>query len=169
MAWFIIAAVIVLLAGFAIFFGAPYVPSQRKYVRRAFAQLYKVTTKDVLIDVGSGDGLVLRLAAQRGATAIGYEINPGLVVISRLLSLRYKKVSIQLANFWRVELPSATTVVYIFGVSRDGKRFIRKLQAEATRLGHPLTLICYGSPLADLKPEKTFEAYHLYTFDPLQS
>ena len=164
-----IATGIVVLFGFMVFFGAPYVPSRKKYVNRAFDQLYKVGSKDVLVDVGSGDGIVLRMAAARGAVAVGYEINPVLVMIARLLSWRYKNITITFANFWQTQLPKGTTVVYVFAVSRDGGKLIDKMQREANRLGCDLKVICYGSPLPGRKADKMLDAYHLYTFRPLHS
>lgn len=159
---------ILLLFGFVVFFGAPYVPSQKRYVRRAFEEFYKLTPKDHLVDIGSGDGVVLRVAAQFGAKATGYEINPALVGISRLLSLRYPKVTVKLANAWTAQFPDDTTVAYAFSVNRDGRKIAKKMQNEANRLKKPLKLLCYGSPLKTVEPDKVFEAYELYTFYPLQ-
>jgi methyltransferase family protein len=43
----------------------------------------KVTPRDVVIDLGSGDGRTVIAAAKRGATAIGVEYNPDMVVLSQ--------------------------------------------------------------------------------------
>lgn len=59
--------------------GAPYVPTQRKELDEAFDVLRPLRAKDTVLDIGSGDGVVLAAAAHRGARAIGYEINPWLV------------------------------------------------------------------------------------------
>ncbi len=165
----IIVAVFVVLFGLVVFVGAPYVPSQRKYVKRAFDSLYKVGPKDVLVDVGSGDGVVLRIAASRGAKAIGYEINPLLVLISRLLSRGDTRIETRWSNFWQVALPADTTVVYAFSVSRDARKLTRKIQQEADRLDRGLVLLCHGSPLPEVRPEQTFDAYTRYQFNPLHS
>lgn len=167
MIWLIIIAVIVALFGFVIFFGAPYVPSQRRYVRRAFDHLYKVGPRDIVVDVGSGDGLVLRIAAERGAKAIGFEINPLLVLVSRLFS-RHPNVTVRFTNFWLAELPRGTTLVYAFSVSRDMKKLEKKVQAEANRLNKEIKLMTLGAH-PGTKTEKTFEAYTLQSFRPLQS
>ncbi len=42
----------------------------------------KLTPKDVLVDLGSGDGRTVITAAKRGATARGIEYNPDMVAIS---------------------------------------------------------------------------------------
>jgi predicted RNA methylase len=45
--------------------------------------LAKVTAKDKVIDLGSGDGRTVIAAAKRGATALGIEYNPKMVELSR--------------------------------------------------------------------------------------
>lgn len=164
----VLVLVFVLLFGVVAFIGAPYVPSHRKYVRRMFDH-FGFGPNDTLVDVGSGDGVVLRMASNYGMKAVGYEINPVLVLVSRILSLGDRKVTVLLRNFWTVKLPDDVTIVYAFSVQRDEKKLARVLQREANRLGKSLRLICYGSPFRTKKPDATFEAYYLYTFQPLQS
>jgi hypothetical protein len=160
--------VIILTFGFIVFRGAPYVPSRRRYIERAFTKLYSLGKNDVLVDVGSGDGVVLRIASEHGATAIGYELNPILVIISRVLSRRHKKTSVVLADFWLTPLPDNTTVVYAFMVTRDVKKMIRRITTEATRLGKPIRLISYGNTLPGVTLDGALDAYTLYTIAPLQ-
>lgn len=167
MIWLLLA-VIILLYGFVVFFGAPYVPSNRKEVARAFDELYPVGPDDVLVDIGSGDGIVLKLAAERGAAAVGYELNPLLVWISRLLLRAYPRVSVHLANFWRATLPTDTTVVYTFGDSRDIKKMANKVAETAATIGRPLAFISYAIEVPGLKPTKKVGAHFLYIIEPLQ-
>jgi hypothetical protein len=167
----IVVFVVSLLAiffGLVVFIGAPYVPSQRKYVRRAFEHL-GLGAKDVLVDIGSGDGVVLRIAASYGAKAVGYEINPVLVVLTRLLSLRNRRVVVKLQNTWTTTLPDDVTIIYAFAVQRDERKLQSLVQREADRLGRPLRLMCLGSPFRGVTAVETFEAYHVYLFRPLQS
>lgn len=149
--------------------GAPYVPTKPRDAARAFEDLYPLTERDVLVDIGSGDGMVLRAAARRGARAVGYEINPFLVWVSRWLSRKQAGVSVRLANFWTTDLPEDTTVVYTFGESRDIKRMARKVQDEATRIGHPIYLISYAFEVPGLTPVKQTSLHFLYRFEPLQT
>lgn len=164
-----IVGAIVLLLGFSVFFGAPYVPSRRRDLVRMFDELYPLSTSDVVIDVGSGDGIILREASRRGAKAVGYEINPLLVAVSKFLSRNDKNVTIAVANFWLATFPEATTVIYAFSVERDANKLTQKMQTQANQLNKPLTLICYGSPLPKKPALRTFEAYHLYVFEPAKS
>jgi hypothetical protein len=168
MFWLYIVGAIVVFFGFSAFFGAPYVPSRRRDVRRMFDNLYPVTEDDMLLDFGSGDGIILREVSRRGGRAIGYEINPVLALLSKLLSANDSRVEVKVANFWLSAFPEGTTAVYAFSVTRDGKRLAEKMQREADRLATPLVLICYGSPLPVVLPASQYEAFHLYEFHPLQ-
>jgi hypothetical protein len=161
-------ALVVLVFGLAAFFGAPYVPSQRKFVKEVLSTLYPLNDTDTLVDIGSGDGLVLREAARHGAKAVGYEINPFLYVLSRVLSRGQPLVEVQLANFWLTKLPKETTIVYAFSVKRDNDKLERRMQHEADRLGRPLPLLCFGSPFTDRVAEREHHAYFLYVFHPVQ-
>lgn len=162
-------AAIILLFGFVVFRGAPYVPSKKQGLETAFDELYPLSSGDVLVDIGSGDGVVLRAAAERGARAVGYELNPLLVLISRVLSRKYSNVEIVLADFWHVNLPADTTVVYTFGESRDIAKMATKVQNEATRLERPLLFISYGFAVPGETPVKSTATHHLYRFEPLQT
>jgi hypothetical protein len=46
-------------------------------------ELTKVTPKDYVIDLGSGDGITVITAAKKGATALGVEFNPDMVELAR--------------------------------------------------------------------------------------
>ena len=158
--------ILVLIFGVVVFRGAPYVPSLKKYAAEAFDELYTVTKKDVVVDVGSGDGVILRLAASRGAKAIGYELNPILVAISQLASRGNPLIETKLADFWLVDLPEATTLVYAFSVSRDMEKLAAKIQATADSALHPVWLITYGHTIPSLTPEKSTNSHTLYLFEP---
>lgn len=166
-AWLV--GLFVVLFGFVVFRGAPYVPSQKKFTRQAFSELYPLGPRDVLVDVGSGDGVVLRVASERGARAIGYEINPLLVVLSRFFSRHDPNVSVELADFWLATLPKGTTVVYAFAATPYMKKMAVKMQQEANRLGYPLRFISHGSVLPNQKAIASLGAYSLYEFHPLHA
>src|SRR6185312_13837356 len=53
----------------------------------AMLRLARVTSDDVVYDLGSGDGRIVILAAQRyGARGVGIEIDPALVARSRAIA-----------------------------------------------------------------------------------
>jgi len=59
-----------------------WVPTPQALVERML-DLAKVTPKDYVIDLGSGDGRTVITAAKRGALALGIEFNPDMVALSR--------------------------------------------------------------------------------------
>ena len=84
MEWLLLlACAVVLTFGLTLFFGAPYLPTLRAQVPEAL-DLLQLKAGDTLIEIGSGDGRILAAAAGRGLLAVGYEINPILVIISRM-------------------------------------------------------------------------------------
>lgn len=166
--WYWLLGSVIVALGFVAFTGAPYLPSKRRDVAQAFTKLYKLRSNDLLVDIGAGDGVVLREASRRGAHAIGYEIHPLLVAIAKLLSRNDEKVMVVMANFWTVEIPANTTVVYTFGDGRDIGKMHQKVQAEANRIGHELAFISYAFEVPGVAAHKTVGAHHLYKVKPLQ-
>jgi precorrin-6B methylase 2 len=59
-----------------------WVPTSQALVNRML-DMAKVTSNDVLYDLGSGDGRTVITAAKRGATAYGVEYNPKMVALSK--------------------------------------------------------------------------------------
>lgn len=159
---------LIVVAGFTALTGAPYVPSRPRDVAAAFDDLYQLKSSDVLLDLGAGDGVVLKAATERGARAIGYELHPVLVLIARWRLRHEPRARIQLKNIWRAPFPDDTTVVYVFADSRDIRKLVRKLQREATRLQRRLAVISYGFELPDQLSVKKVRSHFLYQIEPLQ-
>lgn len=161
---------VILVFGLVVARGAPYVPSHHRYARKSLAELYKLSSKDTLVDLGSGDGIILRIAAEKGARAIGYELNPILVGITKLLSWGNANVSVRTADFWLIDIPTETTIVYAFAVSRDAKKLEQKMQEWANSNGSELLLMTYGAKLKARQPIGALDAHTLYRFtaDTLQ-
>src|SRR5262245_48494273 len=59
-----------------------WVPTSQALVDKML-DLAKVTAKDYVVDLGSGDGRTVITAAKRGATAMGIEYNPDMVELSK--------------------------------------------------------------------------------------
>lgn len=95
--------------------GALYVSTARA---RVAAMLEAVAPEpgQVLVDLGCGDGRVLRCASRRyRVRAQGYELNPLAYLKARLLSVGYADVAIHRKNFWKVDLSSADVICcYLF-------------------------------------------------------
>jgi SAM-dependent methyltransferase len=64
-----------------------WVPTPQALVEKML-DMAKVTAKDYVIDLGSGDGRTVITAAKRGATAVGIEYNPDMVELSKRAAAR---------------------------------------------------------------------------------
>ncbi len=111
---------------------APYLPTGKKHVRTmlAFAELKKGET---LMDLGSGDGrIVCMAAAQADITSIGIEINPLLLLWSqakRLLSPAKSRITFRRENLWDVDL-SDVDVLTLFFIKGKMKKLEQKIIKE---------------------------------------
>lgn len=159
-----VATIFIICFGVVAFFGAPYVPSRRRDIETAFHELYPLGKDDVVLDVGSGDGKVLRMASQRGARAIGFELNPLLVWLARFLSRRDDKVAVRCCNFWQTEVPGDVTLVYTFLETRDIRKMERYLEKAAKGRATPLYFMSYGFALPGRAPVKKLKNMYLYEF-----
>lgn len=152
--------------GLTVFIGAPYVPTLSSELEEAFTKLVKIGKDDLVVDFGSGYGNALKIATKHGAKALGIEINPILVLLSRWRLRKDKLAKVKLGGYKTVRLPKETTVIYLFCSSKDLKGIQRRLENEATRLGHPLKLISYGFQFDGLKQAKNHRAFFLYEITP---
>ena len=165
----IIVGVVAAIFLLTVLFGAPYVPTHTAEARYVFEELYPVGEDDFVVDIGSGDGVVLVAAARRDARALGYEINPVLVLVTWLRLRGFGgRAHVRLANFWTQQLPDETTVVYTFGESRDITKMYNLVAHQAARIKRPVTLISYGFPIPDRKPNAVGRAHYVYKITPLQ-
>jgi hypothetical protein len=160
------ALLVVLCFGFVVFLGAPFVPTRRRWAEAAL-NLIKLQADDVVVDLGSGNGAILKLLAQRGIRSVGYEINPILYLLSKLSTIQcVPKPSLRLKNFWVAQLPPDSTVVYVFAVQRDSAKLVKYLTAQAKLVkNRQLKVITFGLRLPNQKPIKQTDGAFLYNLD----
>lgn len=167
----LIAIVMVIVAIFLItgLTGAPYVPTLKPGLKQAFRDLYHLSKKDLLIDLGSGDGVVLAEAARCGAKALGVELNPILAAITRHHYRKDPHIEIKCSNFYNIKFPQETTVVYAFAVSLHINPIYQKIKDEATRLDKTLYFISNAFDIPGVKPEGKVSTFYLYKVTPRRS
>lgn len=160
-----ILTLLVAIFSFVVFFGAPFVPTRRIWAESAL-DLAKIKKSDVLVDLGSGSGIVLKLAADREAKAIGYELNPFLAIASRLRLAKYgEQAQVKVGNFWKTDLPIGTTIVYAFAVERDGQKLIEYLESQSQKIAaKELKVVSFGLPLYGKEPLASANGANLYKF-----
>jgi SAM-dependent methyltransferase len=110
----------------------PYVPTPQDIVEKML-ELAKVTSDDVVYDLGSGDGRIVITAAQKyGAHAVGVEINPELY---RQSSSRIKELGLDdrahiiCEDMFNVSLHRAT-VVTLYLLTSFNEKLRPKLDSQ---------------------------------------
>lgn len=134
----------------------PYVPTPQDIVDKML-ELAKVTSDDVVYDLGSGDGRIVITAAQKYcAHAVGVEINPDLY---RQSSERIKELGlgdrahIQCEDMFNVSLHRATVVTLYLLTS-----FNEKLRPKLERELHPgVRVVCHDFHIPGWDPEKVVD------------
>lgn len=109
----------------------PYVPTEPQVVQ-AMLDLAGVGDGDVLFDLGCGDGRICIAAAQRGARAVGVDIDRLRIRESHWNARRagvLDRVEFRCESFFDVDL-SAATVVALFLLTRINIQLRPKLQWE---------------------------------------
>lgn len=118
---------LVLLFGFVVWVGPPYVPTLKQQTEVALDML-ALSKGQLLLELGSGDGRVARAAAQRGIRVEGIEINPLLVLYSRMVTWRYRSlVRIRWGNIWTKTWPEDTDGIYTFLLDKYMDKLDKKI------------------------------------------
>jgi SAM-dependent methyltransferase len=158
------AAVVVLYFVFASFYyGAGYQPTPRPIATRML-ELAEVGPSDVVYDLGAGTGaLVFRAARERGARAVGVEVEPLRILILRLRRRGgpdRDRIRIVWGDFFRLEYREAT-VVLVFLWPDAMRRLAPRLAAE---LPAGARVVSYWHPLPDWVPETVDGDLKLYMY-----
>lgn len=109
-----------------VFLDLPYVATKRERID-TIMRLAKIKNGEVVVDLGSGDGRLLFASASKGAKAIGYEINPFLIFLTKLKSrfspLQVRDlISVKKQNLWKADLKVAD-VIFVYGRKKTMKKF----------------------------------------------
>lgn len=116
---------IILLVGFVVFFGPPYVPTLTAQAEAAL-DLLDLQPGQTMLELGSGDGRVMLAAARRGWNVVGIELSPILVLISIIVTWKYRKqVRVYWGSYWHIPWPPADGI-FTFILPR----YIAKLDAH---------------------------------------
>ncbi|MGH7195669.1 MAG: class I SAM-dependent methyltransferase [Candidatus Saccharimonadales bacterium] len=154
----IIGVILIILFASAILFGAPFLPTLKKRVPDALA-LLDLKPGQTLLELGSGDGRIMKAAAKQGIKVIGYEINPLLVLWSMFVNLPYRKlVTIHCRNYWHVPLPP-TDAIYVFLLNPYMKKLDKKIVQE---IKQPIKVVSFAFAFPDHKPIKQLNGQMLY-------
>lgn len=147
--WLIIILLALLIpTAYAGWIGAPYAPTLLPAVRRTFDEI-GLGPDDFLVDLGAGDGKIVREAAARGARALGIELSPILWAVAKLRTLGRARARIVFGNFYR-PAPTNATVLFAFLMPNNMPRVRRWLKQQYLPRGR--YFLAYAFPLADVQP-----------------
>lgn len=145
----------------------PFGPTPRRIVR-SMLELARVTPRDLLYDLGAGDGRILAIASEEfGARAHGIELNP---IRYRNIQQRWVRpsgrISAEQTSFYTAPLGMAD-VVTLYLTPAANQRIAAKLSTE---LRPGARVICHEYPLPKWRPATTqvvyegTEAHYLYLY-----
>lgn len=160
---FLVLIILVLFFGFVVAFGAPYLPTLKKQTNTAL-DLLNLQPGQTLLELGCGDGRVARAAAQRGITVVGYELNPLLVLVAKLNTLRYRKlVRIKLGNFWQAKWPP-TDAIFVFLLDKYMEKLDKKIVQKRAEQTMSITLVSFNFEIPNRKPHTQKHNLFLYKY-----
>jgi ribosomal protein L11 methylase PrmA len=133
---------------------APYVPTPQPIVEKML-DLAQVTSKDVVYDLGCGDGRIVIAAAKKyGAHAVGVDIDPERIRESTANAKAAgveKLVTFKLEDAMKVDI-SPATVVTLYLLSSSNMQLRPKLTRE---LKPGARIVSHAFAMGDWQPEKT--------------
>jgi len=152
---------VVMLFGFVLAFGAPYLPTLSRQTTTAL-DLLDLKPGQTLIELGCGDGRVLLAAAKRGITGVGYELNPILILVAKLVTWRHRKlVTVKLGNFWAVKWPQADGI-FVFLLDKYMEKLDKKITQEYK--DKKVKLVSFAFKIPEKKPLTVKNGLFLYEY-----
>ena len=140
----------------ALAFDVPYVPTTELVVEKML-EMAKVGPKDVVYDLGSGDGRIVITAAKKyGATGLGVDIDPERIKEANENAKAAKvtdKVKFKQGDLFEVDLRPAT-VVTLYLLPDINLKLRPKLLSE---LKPGTRVVSHNYHMGDWKPEQTVQ------------
>lgn len=154
---------VILLFGFVVAFGAPYLPTLRKQTDDAL-DLLNLKPGQTLLELGCGDGRVMVAAAKRGLHVTGYELNPILVVVARIATWRYRKTTrVVWGNFWRSAWPQADGI-FVFLLDKYMPKLDQRITMQRAVQTKGIRLVSFTFQIPNKKPSKVDGGLYLYKY-----
>lgn len=146
---------------------APYIPNKKKYVRQAL-ELADAGEKDILFDLGSGDGRVLAIALRefKANKAVGYEADFLQTLKTRLrLSMRRSsrnKWKVYTGDLFKADL-SDCSVIYLYLYPQ---LLVRVVEEILPRLNKGTRVVVCRYPFEKIAPAKSLKSdeYEIFLY-----
>jgi SAM-dependent methyltransferase len=129
-----------------------WVPTPQSLVDKML-DMAKVTSKDFVMDLGSGDGRTVITAAKRGARAVGIEYNPDMVALSQANAKKAgvaDRAQFMKADLFQTDLSKAT-VITMFLLPDINLR----LRPKLLQLKPGTRVVSNTFTMGDWKPDET--------------
>jgi SAM-dependent methyltransferase len=134
------------------------IPLPKETIRKML-QLAKVKKKDVVYDLGSGDGRALTIAGEFGAKAVGIEKNRLLVWLSKLKT-KDSNVKIIHSDIFKEDISNAN-VVMIYLSHKLTQRLKTKFEKE---LKKGTRIVSASHPIEEWNPAGKIKTGHFYSY-----
>lgn len=122
------------------------------WVAEAMLKLAKVSAADVVYDLGSGDGRIVLLAAEKyGARGVGIELMPSLIEVSRKAARERgvgDKVTFVQGDFYSTDISDATVVTLYLSPSVN-----RLLEPKLRALRPGTRIVSHNYTIGDWTPD----------------
>ena len=135
--------------------GAPFVPTKRSDLEQLFKNLPD-GNNHVFVDLGAGNGKVLRAAAEANWQAQGYEVNFVLRLIAWWRTRRLENVQV-IFGAWQNQSLDNADLIYAFTTSFHGKSTKFKQLITGGRV-----VISYGVKLGKIEPTQVIGPFIVY-------
>lgn len=145
----LVGAVLLIPTAYAGIIGAPWAPTRMPSVKKAFDNI-GISEKDLVVDLGAGNGSILREAARRGANVYGYELSPIMWIISAMRT----GWRTAYGNFFKKRLPKDTTLVFCFLMPKHMNTVGKYIASQ--QLPRKALVLSYAFPFPEL------QAIHIY-------
>lgn len=105
---------------------------------------------------------MLRAAAKQGIGGVGYELNPIMFVVAKLVTFRYRRlVTIQYGDFWAAQWPAADGI-YVFLLDKYMAKLDKKI--IQTYSGKKVKVVSYAFKIPHRTPVETDTSLYLYDY-----
>ncbi len=160
---FWLIAGLVLIFGFVVLFGAPYLPTKRRQIELALDML-NAKKGQSLLELGAGDGRMVLAAAKRGLQVTAYELNPLLCLVIAIRAWRYRRqVKVICGNYWYTDWPKSD-YIFVFLLDRYMSRLDKKVIQKRNQWRAPIKLASFVFRIPGRQAAAEKEAVYIYDY-----
>jgi SAM-dependent methyltransferase len=139
--------------------GSGWLPMPASAIRKGLEKA-EVGKKDVVFDLGCGDGRILLEGCKRCKWAVGFEIDPLRYLISKIRARGKSNVAVRHGNFFKKPLQEAD-VIFAYLHPKANARLATKLKREV-RAG--TRVVSYWWPIRSLREAWKDEKARLFVY-----